>query len=338
MSNLLVGNEVYALGLPCEEQCSEAGHGENGRGTREGIVPGKSKLQLIRMKRNFLGPQQVDTVRDNSERLYALNTNKKHSVILESSRKTWECWDDRTKAQQNIICWERNKSSHCMEAQAGFTDFEGYGNPDYSSNNMRILKSQENRMQQSESADIAFLGAGQDAVVVEGSHEPMDMILISGDIRIKELENRKSCHNLDMLEPIVYDILNRPVDSSCSVKYPPPFVDPLIAHLCEKIDCINDHVWFDPVVIFENVAFVYPVAMTPYTNRKVSKPPGRPRKAFDQPSTSNNPSHPPSCGLVEAQKTWETAKILGISTNDEKATLSALRKSKRLLILEGNTA
>ena len=37
----------------------------------------------------------------------------------------------------------------------------------------------------------------------------------------------------------------------------------------------------------------------------------------------------------EAQNTWDTAKILGISAADEQAVISGLTKSKRLLIMDG---
>ena len=183
-----------------------------------------------------------------------------------------------------------------------------------------------------------ILEGGNNAAVIEAPHEPKHLMCDPGDMGIMELKNSDCFHNLEIADPVLCDILSRPLDSGCSVECPVPLEDPLLAHICTKVDRVEDHVWVDPIVMNENAAFVSSMVMTPSIHRKASKPRGRPRKAIDQPSSSINPSHSPSCWLLEAQKTWETAKILGISTNDEKAALSALRKSKRLLILEGNTA
>ena len=61
---------------------------------------------------------------------------------------------------------------------------------------------------------------------------------------------------------------------------------------------------------------------TPNMGRKSSRPRGRPRKPSMQ-------------DMTEAKKTWETAQKLGISVDDEEAVLSGLRKSKRILSMEG---
>ena len=64
------------------------------------------------------------------------------------------------------------------------------------------------------------------------------------------------------------------------------------------------------------------IPSTPMSNNTSSRPRGRPRKNLD-------------CGRIEAKQTWELAKKLGISTDDEEAVLVGLRKSKRILIMEG---
>lgn len=67
-------------------------------------------------------------------------------------------------------------------------------------------------------------------------------------------------------------------------------------------------------------------------------PPKRPRgrlkkKALLQPEVHED-VHPVSRNLLEAHNTWNTAKLLGITSNDENKVISHLRKSKRLLNLE----
>ena len=73
---------------------------------------------------------------------------------------------------------------------------------------------------------------------------------------------------------------------------------------------------------------------SPLSVSKSSRLRGRPRKCSDH----QTPSEPHSLGMLEARKTWETAQLLGISSHDDEAVLSGLRKSKRILLLEGNGA
>ena len=65
----------------------------------------------------------------------------------------------------------------------------------------------------------------------------------------------------------------------------------------------------------------------------LKRPRGRPKKS-NLPSVCTPQASPVSKALVEAQNIWETAKQLGISSNDERAVIAGLRKSKRILILE----
>ena len=90
--------------------------------------------------------------------------------------------------------------------------------------------------------------------------------------------------------------------------------------------------WVDPIVSNENIDWndvestesrQNSIPSTPMSTNKSSRPRGRPKKHSD-------------CGRIEARQTWETAQKLGISTDDEEAVLLGLRKSKRILIMEGN--
>ena len=69
------------------------------------------------------------------------------------------------------------------------------------------------------------------------------------------------------------------------------------------------------------------------TGSHFRRPRGRPKKS-NQPSLCTPKPPSISMGSVEAQQSWETAKLLGISSNDEKAVIAEIRKSKRILIME----
>lgn len=58
------------------------------------------------------------------------------------------------------------------------------------------------------------------------------------------------------------------------------------------------------------------------------RPRGRPKRTAETPPVCANPSSPSS--YLEVNKTWDTVKLIGISSNDEEAVLKELRKSKRL--------
>ena len=105
-----------------------SGYGEDASASREGVVPDKRELLKLRMTKNNFGTQHLETVKEKSDGQYVPNRNKIQSVlILEPSTKLRKCSDDRTKEQHNIICWERNRRSDCVEAQADSTDSEVYG-------------------------------------------------------------------------------------------------------------------------------------------------------------------------------------------------------------------
>ena len=110
-----------------------------------------------------------------------------------------------------------------------------------------------------------------------------------------------------------------------------PFYDPLMQDLNVGIKDGENWSWVDPIVSNENINWNDVESMdsrqdlilsTPMSTNKSSRPRGRPKKHSD-------------CGRIEARKTWETAQKLGISADDEEAVLFGLRKSKRILIMEG---
>ena len=131
-----------------------------------------------------------------------------------------------------------------------------------------------------------------------------------------------------------YDIVEKPtlehkvneVNGALQCPY-----DPLVEDLNERTNSGEDWCWLDPLTLTENIDWINVDSMvsrqnlivsTPISTNRSSRPRGRPKKNSD-------------CGRTEARKTWDTAQKLGISTDDEEAVLSGLRKSKRIMIMEG---
>ncbi|CAO2814154.1 unnamed protein product [Amaranthus hypochondriacus] len=64
------------------------------------------------------------------------------------------------------------------------------------------------------------------------------------------------------------------------------------------------------------------------------RPRGRPKRIVHSlPEPLFVPSTPSKSNL-EALEIWNTAKLLGVKSSNEGAVISALRKSKRVLVLE----
>ena len=118
--------------------------------------------------------------------------------------------------------------------------------------------------------------------------------------------------------------------------------DPLIQEMGKWTSCEKNQGWVDPIIVSENICwdnvvladsgnlgqYVSSPLSNPNMANKSSRPRGRPKKSSNQQTTIVN-------GMLEARKTWDTAQLLGISSNDEGTVLSELRKSKRILIMEG---
>ena len=130
--------------------------------------------------------------------------------------------------------------------------------------------------------------------------------------------------------------------------------DPLLSVMLKKPTEVVECVWHDPVIVNETYGWIlihddsepksYPILVDETLktsiedsdsscHRKIQR--GRPRKGSKNQCgyPMSSPSSSKSC--TEAQNTWKTAKLLGISAIDEKAVLSGIRKSKRLLIMDG---
>ncbi|CAO2814204.1 unnamed protein product [Amaranthus hypochondriacus] len=76
------------------------------------------------------------------------------------------------------------------------------------------------------------------------------------------------------------------------------------------------------------------VGKTPQSKR----PRGRPkRSACSLPDPLSVPSTPSSCSM-EALKTWNMAKMMEVSTHNEKDMVEELRRSKRVQVMEGSNS
>lgn len=103
---------------------------------------------------------------------------------------------------------------------------------------------------------------------------------------------------------------------------------------------MQDNVWFDPILSVEcannngtNLG-TNPLRISSSLPQK--RPRGRPKRTtYSLPEPLYVPSTP-SKSELEAMETWNIAKLLGVKSPNERAVISALRKSKRLLVLEEN--
>ena len=136
---------------------------------------------------------------------------------------------------------------------------------------------------------------------------------------------------LEQIQVLEQGTLDCPVDYTMTPQLDDPIVEEMLVCPLER----EDYFWVDPIVSNENIYWsdvdtddscfsrqdLNSPIMSPSRAIKSSRPRGRPKKSSDR-------------GLAEARKTWETAKILGITVDDENAVLSGLRKSKRILLLD----
>ncbi|CAO2832436.1 unnamed protein product [Amaranthus hypochondriacus] len=66
------------------------------------------------------------------------------------------------------------------------------------------------------------------------------------------------------------------------------------------------------------------------------KPRGRPKKIACSLPAPLFVHATPSKSTCEALETWNTTKLLGVTSSDEGAVIAELRKSKRLMVMEEN--
>ena len=171
----------------------------------------------------------------------------------------------------------------------------------------------------------------------------------SCDVWVKELYGYRGLNSdygkQEMVTPLpshFEDKMDEILTKTCHNSHPPCLSDPLVQVICDSMNLKEDLGWVDPLVCNENTEWKTdenlipspdqwtPVA-TPMSHSRPSKSRGRPRKPLQQQIPPESSSH----GSLEIQKTWDLAQQLGISSNDEASVLSGLRKSKRILVLEG---
>ncbi|CAO2838004.1 unnamed protein product [Amaranthus hypochondriacus] len=131
----------------------------------------------------------------------------------------------------------------------------------------------------------------------------------------------------------------------------PKVIDPIMTVPCSNDELNRDEERFDPVAMTDanerhprhmDENMEHPTQGLSkdivLTGPLKKRPKGRPKKrACSIPEPLFVPSTPIS-STNEAENTWSTAKQLEVSTNYEGAVISALRKSKRLQLLERNNA
>ena len=131
-------------------------------------------------------------------------------------------------------------------------------------------------------------------------------------------------------------------------------LDPLVDAFSHSLVSYVGYTWHDPIVVNETAGWIslvdkpvlHPLRgegfnatdSSPTTLVSSSKKPrGRPKKKTKM-HTKHKSCEPRSPHVqnsyLEAENTWNTAKLLGISSTEERVVLSGLRKSKRLMIME----
>ncbi|CAO2814079.1 unnamed protein product [Amaranthus hypochondriacus] len=104
---------------------------------------------------------------------------------------------------------------------------------------------------------------------------------------------------------------------------------------------VHDGVWFDPILAVEIACQKETLGSNLCSNSlgissslPLKRPRGRPKRVNHSfPEPLYVPSTPAK-GELEAMETWNTAKLLGVKSSNDRAVISALRKSKRLLVME----
>ena len=132
-----------------------------------------------------------------------------------------------------------------------------------------------------------------------------------------------------------------------------PPVDPLISDLYHRTGASDSFKWHNPIVVNETAGLLtlksndnleaypqlgegheQPCLDTTTLGNQSKNPRGRPKKKLNQ-KLCESPITPLPRSCVEALDTWNTAKLIGISSTEESVVISGLRKSKRLMIMDG---
>lgn len=127
--------------------------------------------------------------------------------------------------------------------------------------------------------------------------------------------------------------------------------DPLINDVLNKCTNWSIHECFDPMATVELVAFSsLPAAIGTFSHKPTcfghihssgntgKRLRGRPKRTPILGTASGHACDTATKSVLEAHNTWNVAAALGVSTSDEEAALVELRKSKRLLLLDGQNS
>ena len=174
----------------------------------------------------------------------------------------------------------------------------------------------------------------------------------SCDVWVKELYGNSGTSGIHVKEgnktptpTQIHDNLDEQLTKTGNNSYPLCFDDPLVQEMNDKLTLREKLIWVDPLIGNENIDWKLDAILTaaqslcsplptPMSNSKPSRSRGRPRKSAHPQIPPEIPPHE----TLETRKTWELAQLLGISAHDEELVLSGLRKSKRIMLLEGNAA
>ena len=156
-----------------------------------------------------------------------------------------------------------------------------------------------------------------------------------GGSRHKPINMTQTHANIDGKQ---YEVISKRGQSIQPIGPPDPLVQDRIYNMVNS----DTHDWVDPIVENENISWKLAENIrsfveqgtqdyTPETVSRPSRPRGRPKRTYHHDITSSSQSQ----GMLEINKTWEVAQMLGITSQNVEAVVSGLRKSKRILLLEG---
>ncbi|CAO2820631.1 unnamed protein product [Amaranthus hypochondriacus] len=138
----------------------------------------------------------------------------------------------------------------------------------------------------------------------------------------------KTTNNQD---PLLYTLLNRDVSSP-----PAAVVDSSLLDEFVNSQHVSSSAQLQPDIrINETHSHIGGVIKSNGSAVSSKRPRGRPKKCIMQPLDSCVEIPLPN-NASEAERTWSIAKLLGVSSSNEEAVLSELRKSKRLMLLGEN--
>lgn len=262
------------------------------------VDDGLLNTKMNRLLKNSFGVEDIEITRKKSDGLNALDILQT-DMIHEPLSKLMECSDYIFKEQNNMNCWEENRRCGYVDAEAGYPDVVVSRNFECRRNNVNILlKNQEHRTQGTTFADIAIPKGGNDEV--NGSYELKVSKCVSRDMGIQELKNSDILESMKDVEPLLLEMLNRPVRFDGSEWYDPVVVNETsrwILALCNSVPK-SDLCSVEDAVIDE----VHPTQIAPESSYQRKNPRGRPRKRNNH-TTECLASSPPSTMSQEAQNT-----------------------------------